>query len=134
VKYCVYEAVFSPFFSYWGRKLDELVQADNLILVFAGLTVSLLGAGHALFNARDSRSAVTWIAICLMWPVVGVLIYLLLGKNRIRTRARKLHHTQATRYRLTGDFPDGPGEDLPAEHLSGAASQTIRVGGNAGLN
>ncbi|MEE4359786.1 MAG: cardiolipin synthase [Desulfococcaceae bacterium] len=53
----------------------------------------LLGGGsalHALLNKREPRSAMGWIAICLMFPFAGPFLYFLLGINRIRIRARKL--------------------------------------------
>jgi cardiolipin synthase len=52
---------------------------------------ALLGSGHALLNKRDPRSAAAWIALCVFFPVGGLVIYLLIGNNRIRTRARRLH-------------------------------------------
>lgn len=119
--------------------MTELTVLDHWLLVLGGLAVSLLGAAHALFNTRDSRSAVAWIAVCLMWPVVGVLIYLLLGKNRIHTRARKLHEGSNSDYRMTGQFPRDGGEKLPADLvfyeglscLGAAASLRPLLSGNA---
>jgi cardiolipin synthase len=51
----------------------------------------LSAAGHALLFKRDSKAALGWIAVCLLFPLVGPLLYFLLGINRIRTRARRLH-------------------------------------------
>lgn len=48
-------------------------------------------AGHALLNKRDSRSALGWIAVCLMFPIAGPSLYYVFGINRIRTRAKRLH-------------------------------------------
>lgn len=61
--------------------------------IVAGLliAVNLLGAGHALLTKRDPRSAAAWVGLCLFTPAIGVLLYLLFGYNRIRTRARRLH-------------------------------------------
>jgi cardiolipin synthase len=63
----------------------------NWAAVVLGIAVSIYAALHALFNKRDPRSAATWIAVSLMWPVVGAIIYVIFGKNRIKTRARQLH-------------------------------------------
>jgi len=35
--------------------------------------------------------ALGWIAVCLLYPLVGPILYLLFGINRVRTRAKKLH-------------------------------------------
>jgi len=60
-----------------------------LLLGFAGL-FSLFSAGHALLNKRDPRSALGWVALCLLLhPAVGALLYWGFGVNRIRTRAMK---------------------------------------------
>lgn len=63
----------------------------HTLAIVLALAASMLGALHALLTKRDPRSAFAWIAICLMWPVVGVIIYLTFGKNRIQTRAKQLH-------------------------------------------
>ncbi|MFM7274906.1 MAG: phospholipase D-like domain-containing protein, partial [Gammaproteobacteria bacterium] len=59
-------------------------------LWLVGVVAGLYGAGHALLNNRDPRSAAAWAAICLTLPILGFLAYLAIGKNRIRTRARRL--------------------------------------------
>lgn len=50
--------------------------------------VSACAALHVLLYKRDPRSALGWIAVCLGLPGVGALLYVLLGFNRIRNRAR----------------------------------------------
>lgn len=50
-------------------------------------TISTLAALHVLLHKRDPRAALLWIVVCLGVPGVGVVLYLLLGMNRIRTRA-----------------------------------------------
>lgn len=52
--------------------------------------VSLYTAGHALLYKRDPRAALGWVAVCLVFPLAGALLYLFFGVNRVRTRARKL--------------------------------------------
>ncbi|MEZ4527969.1 MAG: phospholipase D-like domain-containing protein, partial [Desulfobacterales bacterium] len=60
------------------------------ILLVCDAALGIFSAGHALLNKRDPKSAAGWIAICLMFPFAGPMLYFLLGVNRIRTRARKL--------------------------------------------
>ena len=45
---------------------------------------------HALLFKRDSRAAFGWIALCVLLPIAGPILYLLLGVNRIRRRAARL--------------------------------------------
>ncbi len=47
-------------------------------------------AGHALLFKRDPRGSWGWIAVCLVFPLVGPLLYLLFGINRVQTRAKRL--------------------------------------------
>lgn len=61
-------------------------------LVFATVTAAaVVAAGHALLFKRDSRAALGWVAVCLLFPAVGPLFYYLFGINRIRIRAQRLH-------------------------------------------
>jgi len=53
--------------------------------------VALALAGHAVITKREPRSAAMWLALLLLVPVLGVLLYLTLGINRIRRKARALH-------------------------------------------
>ena len=52
------------------------------------LSAYVLGAGigsfHALLTKADPRSALSWIAVCSLIPLGGVLLYALLGINRVR--------------------------------------------------
>ncbi|MDZ7748983.1 MAG: phospholipase D-like domain-containing protein [Halofilum sp. (in: g-proteobacteria)] len=52
--------------------------------------LALASAGHALLYKRDPRSAFGWIAVCVMFPLAGPLLYFVFGINRVRTRAQRL--------------------------------------------
>jgi cardiolipin synthase len=60
------------------------------ILITFSLLLSVGSAGHALLYKRDSRAALGWMAVCMMFPVTGPLLYFIFGINRVHTRARKL--------------------------------------------
>jgi len=65
----------------------------NVVAVALGVAAGLLGllaSGHALLNKRRPRSAFGWIAVCLMFPLAGAVLYYLFGVNRSRRRAQKL--------------------------------------------
>ncbi|MGA7828039.1 MAG: cardiolipin synthase [Geobacteraceae bacterium] len=60
------------------------------ILVFGTSgALSLFAAGHALLMKRDPRSALGWIAVTLTLPLIGPLLYWIMGINRIRRKARR---------------------------------------------
>jgi cardiolipin synthase A/B len=56
-----------------------------VFLLFAWAT-----ALHALLNKRDPRAALSWIALCILFPPLGALLYILFGVNRVRTQGRRL--------------------------------------------
>lgn len=85
-------------------------------------TLGLLTTRHALLNVRDPRAAWGWIAACLLAPIAGPLLYLLLGTNRVNPKAQPVHGA--------GDdtVPPGLSALLPgviAEELR----ELVRIGG-----
>lgn len=59
------------------------------ILLFH-FVIAPLAAGHALLYKRDSRAALGWISVSILFPVVGPVLYYIFGINRIRTRAKQI--------------------------------------------
>lgn len=97
--------------------------------VAAGFAVvaNLLATGHAVLRKRDVRAAVAWVGLVWLVPLGGVVLYLLLGINRIRRRGRSLALRQEH-----GQFPPRPNvtectaeqlaaEVPPAAHLASLA-------------
>ncbi len=70
--------------------------------------VAVLAAGHALLNKRDSKAAFGWMALCLILPLAGPIIYLLFGINRVRTRAQRNYLVKVVRDSLN-TIHDPPG-------------------------
>ncbi len=64
-------------------------------VAIAALVVSALASGHVVLNKRDIRSAVGWVGLILLVPGIGVLLYGLLGINRIQRRATRLRRQTA---------------------------------------
>ncbi len=62
----------------------------SLLAALFHLVISPVAAMHALMFKRDSRAAFGWIALCLLLPIAGPILYALLGINRIRRRAQRL--------------------------------------------
>ncbi|HET9452596.1 MAG TPA: phospholipase D-like domain-containing protein [Aggregicoccus sp.] len=71
--------------------LPPLLQ-ELLPHLLAALSVlfSLLGSGHAVLHKRDVRAAVGWVGLIWLVPLVGALLYVLLGVNRIRRAGKTL--------------------------------------------
>jgi cardiolipin synthase len=89
------------------------------------LLACLLASGHALLHKRDTRSATIWIGVIWFVPLLGSILYLALGVNRIRRRAVKLgvHKT------FSRAVPENLGEPEHdgAEHLKHIARVVSRV-------
>ena len=106
----------------WLDKLSKFW--PHLAAGFDFLAV-LLASVHALLNKRDSRAATLWLGIIWFVPVLGAILYLSLGVNRIRRRAVKLgvHKT------FSRGVPENLGEPEHdgAEHLKHIARVVNRV-------
>ncbi len=51
--------------------------------------IGTLAGIHALLTKRNSHSALIWLTICVMFPVIGALAYLIFGVNRIKAMKRQ---------------------------------------------
>lgn len=79
--------------------MQTLSAAELLLYILPPLWLMMgcLAAGHILLNKRDSKAAFGWIALCIILPVAGPLIYLLFGINRIHHRAQRDYHIKIPR-------------------------------------
>jgi len=59
-------------------------------VLFCHLAAGTATSWHALLYKREPRAAWGWIAVCLIFPLLGALLYILFGVNRVRTRGSKL--------------------------------------------
>ncbi len=105
--------------------LDHIAQFwPHLVAVF-DLLAAVLTSCHALLNKRDSRATTLWIGIVWLMPVLGPLLYLVFGVNRIRRRAVSLRLDQAVNITLPDDL--GEPQHDGAEHLKMLARVVGRV-------
>src|SRR4051812_44422138 len=51
------------------------------------LLLAIVVSIHAILYKRDSRAALLWVGVIWLVPLVGGILYLGLGINRIRRRA-----------------------------------------------
>lgn len=75
-----YQDLLSAVGEYWWHILIA-------VLTFA---VMLLASAHVVLYKRDSRSAIGWVGIIALVPLLGTVLYIMFGINRIRRRARTL--------------------------------------------
>ncbi len=97
--------------------------------------VSCIASAHVVLNKRDTKAAVGWVGLIWLVPAIGALLYILLGINRIRRRAKDLRpeHTLTS----SGRVLSGPENiDIPAQftgfsHLVHTILQKPLLKGNA---
>jgi cardiolipin synthase A/B len=93
-----------------GWSIQTIVQVAAGLLILA---LALGAAAHALLHKRDSRAAALWVGFIALVPLLGAVLYLLLGINRIKRRAALLRGDQE-RIRATHAVAPCPAEGLPA--------------------
>jgi cardiolipin synthase A/B len=90
----------------------------HLIFAALALLVAVLTSAHAVLYKRDSRAAIAWVGFIWLAPLVGGVLYLIFGVNRLRRRAASLRGS-LERYRAHATHQP---ECLPEEmhrHLPG---------------
>lgn len=65
------------------------------VLSIIGLAMAATAATHALMTKRDSKSALAWIAVSVVLPYAGPLLYLMFGINRISAAARESYQASS---------------------------------------
>lgn len=61
-----------------------------LLLTVLVVILATFTAGHALVYKRDARAVIAWVAVILLLPFAGAVLYWLLAVNRIERVARRL--------------------------------------------
>ena len=99
-----------------------------LVTLFACLT-----AAHALTTKRDSRAALGWVAVCLMFPFAGPVLYFFFGINRVRTRAQEMRARHLFSYGEVYDPAWAPEEAHPTDPpLEPELADVARLGSTVG--
>ncbi|HNR13764.1 MAG TPA: phospholipase D-like domain-containing protein [Thermodesulfobacteriota bacterium] len=110
------------------------------LLVSIGVILIGSAAGHALLYKRDPKAAWGWIAVCVIFPIFGPLLYFFFGINRVKIRARQLEENLSVPRRHVPTLPIGVAlcspEDLSVQYrdiarISDAVTLRPIVGGNS---
>lgn len=71
------------------------------VLAVISVFMGGIAAIHAAMTKREVRAAVGWVGVIILSPIVGALIYMLVGVNRIRRKSlllrRLVSHSDAAR-------------------------------------
>jgi cardiolipin synthase len=66
------------------------IAANPAVVSFVHLMLAVGVTVHVLLNKRDAGSAAAWIGLAWLAPILGSVLYLFLGINRVRRRAISL--------------------------------------------
>lgn len=114
-------------------------------LVLAGTVLVIVAAGiavvHALLFKSEVRAAIGWVGLILLVPLVGSILYYLIGINRIRRRAvalrRAAEEEEHDRWPggslIPGDIVsllDADDEAVELAHLVGNVTSRTLLSGN----
>lgn len=91
-----------------GTALSGDPVAGGILVTLGGLGALVMASVHILRTRDDVRSAAAWLGIVWLVPVVGLLLYLLFGINRIQRRAVIERRKRGLAPRTTGPAaPEG---------------------------
>jgi cardiolipin synthase A/B len=80
---------------------EILAHVGYYVAAVLAALLSVFAAGHAILYKRDPRSAVSWVGLIILAPVVGPVLYAMVGVNRIRRRAMEIRSGSP---RLSGQY------------------------------
>jgi cardiolipin synthase A/B len=52
---------------------------------------------HVLFHKRDAGASIGWIGLAWLSPIIGSILYVIFGINRVKRRANQLRRQRAAR-------------------------------------
>jgi cardiolipin synthase len=99
-----------------------LAQVGYYVAGALTLLLSIVASGHALLYKRDSRAAVSWVGLIWLVPVLGAVLYVMLGVNRIRRHASALRGETP---RLSGAYAVLGGAETALEDVLGEEHQHL---------
>jgi cardiolipin synthase A/B len=70
--------------------IEALADIWHYVVAALSLLLALVASGHAVIYKRDTRGALLWVGLIMLAPLVGPVLYFLLGVNRIRRQALQL--------------------------------------------
>jgi cardiolipin synthase len=112
--------------------LQSLAKVWHYLVLALTLLLSAIGSAHALLHKRDTRAATLWVGFIWFVPLVGAVLYFILGVNRIKRQAvllrGGLEHYRVGQKALDSSWLDVAGL-LPttAGHLTSLVCATAKV-------
>ncbi len=70
--------------------LEQFQNIQPIVIATLTAILAVVVSGHVVLNKRDTRSAVAWVGLVWLVPVLGSFLYFMFGINRIRRRGQQL--------------------------------------------
>jgi cardiolipin synthase len=98
----------------------------------AVLVAAVIASGHAVIYKRESRSASLWVILIWVMPVLGPILYLLMGVNRVERRAARMRPERFRHRSAAAIRAEEPGTHLaPVARLVNQVAGRPLLGGNS---
>ena len=75
---------------FWFPLLHHLTQNWLIFTAAIDLVVAVVASAHVVLTKRDTRASIAWVGLIWLTPILGAILYLWLGVNRIQRKARLL--------------------------------------------
>jgi cardiolipin synthase A/B len=95
--------------------LQRVAQVWQYLVAALTVLLAVWASGHAVLHRRDTRAATLWVGFIWLAPLVGAVLYFILGINRIKRRAILLRGGREP-YRAGQIVPHCPAVEL-RKHL-----------------
>lgn len=107
---------------------DALHDIRTVLITAIHVGLAVWVTAHVLLHKRDTSAAVGWIGIAWLSPVVGSLLYFVLGINRVRRRAGRLSEHRPRHKRPPPPRPPGRDDHLApleraVQHITGRSAE-----------
>lgn len=95
------------------------------------LLASVLATAHVILTKKNARASFAWVGIVWLVPVVGPVIYLLFGINRIKRKAQVLRSglNEVFPSHVTGNMPSQCSMYLKSSQLKRLCRMTEKITG-----
>jgi cardiolipin synthase A/B len=74
---------------------SDSILTFQAIITVASLTLALFTSAHVVLYKRDVRAAIGWVGMIWLTPLIGSLLYISFGINRLQRRAKKILATKS---------------------------------------
>lgn len=96
--------------------MTSLLSAWPYVAAVLTVLLSLIVSAHILLHKRDVRAATGWIGLAWLAPVIGSILYLVLGINRIKRRGSEIHASMS-RVSVPRRLPSTLAPEMPTPPL-----------------